>query len=85
LPELKEALQKILSEEKDGITALDAVLKTLRNRALKGDVRAIQEILDRFYGKVKQEHSLEGIPPAININVTSQETAEKLKKYLNGS
>ena len=60
LPELKELLTKILSEEitdtssKKKVIALDAVLLTLRNKALKGDMRAIQEVLDRFYGKPNQ-------------------------------
>jgi hypothetical protein len=58
LPELREALAKVLAEEQNGITALEAILKTLRNKALKGDTRAIQEILDRYFGKVKQDIGL---------------------------
>jgi len=54
LPDLKEAIAKILSEEKDGITALDAILAALRARAAKGDVRAAQELLDRGFGKSQQ-------------------------------
>ena len=54
LPDISEALEKVLNEEKDGMIALDAVLKALRNKAIKGDVRAIAEILDRTYGKPKQ-------------------------------
>ena len=54
LPDIREALEKILNEEKDGIKALDAVLAALRGRAIKGDVRAIQELLDRAYGKSTQ-------------------------------
>ncbi len=36
------------------MTALDAVLKALRNKAIKGDVRAAQELMDRAYGKSTQ-------------------------------
>jgi ferritin-like metal-binding protein YciE len=54
MPDISEALNKVLNEEKDGITALDAVLKALRNKAVKGDVRAAQELFDRAYGKAKQ-------------------------------
>jgi len=54
LPDLKDAIAKVLSEEKDGITALDAILSALRARAAKGDVRAAQELLDRGFGKSKQ-------------------------------
>jgi len=58
LPELKEILTEILSEEKTNekgqkMSGLEAVLKALHSKATKGDVRAIQEILDRYYGKVK--------------------------------
>lgn len=55
LPELKEAIAKVLGQEKDGTTALDAVITMLFNRALKGDIRAAQELLDRGFGKPKQE------------------------------
>ena len=54
LPDLKEAIAKILSKEKDGKTALEAVLIALFNRAIKGDVRAAQELMDRGYGKAIQ-------------------------------
>lgn len=58
LPGLKEALEKVLTEQKDGMTGLEAVFVALRTKAIRGDVRAIQEILDRYYGKVKQEFDL---------------------------
>jgi hypothetical protein len=62
LPDISEALEAVLNEEKDGLKALDAVLRALRNKAIKGDVRAIQELLDRAYGKSKQhiDHTTKG-------------------------
>lgn len=54
MPDLSEAISKLLNDEKDGQSALEAVLMALRNKAVKGDVRAIQELLDRGYGKSKQ-------------------------------
>jgi hypothetical protein len=54
MPNLKEACAAVLADEKDGMTALDAVLKALRNKAIKGDVRAAQELMDRAYGKSTQ-------------------------------
>jgi hypothetical protein len=59
MPDLSEAISKVLADEKDGKTALDAVLMALRNKAVKGDVRAAQELLDRAFGKSKQsiDHS----------------------------
>jgi hypothetical protein len=55
LPDLKEAMAKVLAEEKDGMSALEAILKALRSKAAKGDVRAAQELLDRGFGRAKQE------------------------------
>ena len=66
LPELKEILSEILSEEKEiqgkKLTGLRAVLISLHAKAVKGDIRAIQEILDRFYGKPQQyiDHTTKG-------------------------
>jgi hypothetical protein len=54
LPHLDELLADILGEEKDGIEAAKAILMTLRAKAVKGDVRAAEVILDRAYGKAKQ-------------------------------
>jgi hypothetical protein len=55
LPDLKEAMAKVMAEEKDGMSALEAILKALRAKAAKGDVRAAQELLDRGYGKALQK------------------------------
>ena len=62
LPDIKAAMAKVLAEEKDGMDALEAVLKALRTRAIKGDVRAAQELLDRGYGRSKQsiDHTTDG-------------------------
>ena len=62
MPDIREALSKVLNEEKDGNKALDVILKALRAKAMKGDVRAIQELFDRAYGKAKQsiDHTTQG-------------------------
>lgn len=54
LPELKEVIERVLNDEKDGITALDAVIMALHRKAVKGDTIAARELLDRYYGKPKQ-------------------------------
>ena len=54
LPDLHKLLADVLGEEKDGITAGEAILKALRAKATKGDVRAAEVLLDRAYGKPKQ-------------------------------
>ena len=72
LPDIREAMAKILADEKDGRTALDAILAALRAKASKGDVRAAQELLDRAFGKAKQsiEHTgnaFENVTIKINV------------------
>ena len=64
LPELDKLLADVLGEEKDGITAGEAILKAIRARAAKGDVRAAELLLDRAYGKPKQ---------SIDNNITTTE------------
>jgi hypothetical protein len=69
LPNLKEAMAKVLAEEKDGMVALDAVLLKLRQMAMKGNPKAIEMLLDRGYGKPNQKTEssvkLEDITPPI--------------------
>ncbi len=55
LPDLKELLISVLGESKDGKTAMEVVLMAIRAKALKGDTRAAELLLDRAYGKPKQE------------------------------
>ena len=54
LPQLDKLLADVLGEEKDGITAAEAILKALRAKATKGDIRAAELLLERGYGKSKQ-------------------------------
>jgi hypothetical protein len=54
LPELDVLLADVLGEEKDGIEAAKAILMSLRKKAISGDVRASEVLLDRAYGKAKQ-------------------------------
>ena len=54
MPDIREALDKILGEEQEGMSALEAILIALRKKAFAGDTRAIQELLDRAYGKSTQ-------------------------------
>jgi len=51
LPELDKLLADVLGEEKDGITAAEAILKALRAKATKGDIRAAEVLFERGYGK----------------------------------
>lgn len=59
LPELDKLLAEVLGEEKDGITAAAALLRKLRAMAAQGNIRAIELLLDRAYGKAKQTVDME--------------------------
>ena len=62
LPELDKLLADVLGEEKDGVTAAEAILKKLRAMAAAGNIRAAELLLDRGYGKAKQsiDHTTAG-------------------------
>ena len=60
LPELNKLLADVLGEEKDGLTAAEAILKALRLKAIKGDVRAAEVLMDRAYGKAKETMEVNG-------------------------
>ena len=79
LPDLSQAIAKVLAEEKDGMSALEAILKALRAKAAKGDVRAAQELLDRGFGKSKQsiDHTTAGEKiTGFTLEVISKNEAE---------
>ena len=72
LPELDKLLADVLGEEKDGVSAAEAILRVLRAKAAKGDLRAAEILLDRGYGKAKQafDHTSAGKPlPVVNVNI----------------
>lgn len=54
LPNLKEAISKVLADGDGDLSVLDHIIIALAKKAAKGDVRAAQELLDRGYGKSKQ-------------------------------
>ena len=55
LPELDEILAKVFTEKE----RID-LLRTLQKEGLKGNVRAIEILLDRIYGRVKQQTEFSG-------------------------
>jgi len=71
LPDIREALAKVLAEEKDGVTALEATLAALRAKATKGDIRAAEALLDRAFGKPRQsiDHTSDGKPLPSSIRI----------------
>lgn len=55
LPPLDILMGRLLGEdEESGVSKMDEILKALYEKALKGDVKAAEILLDRGYGKAKQ-------------------------------
>lgn len=55
LPALDILMGRLLGEdEESGVSKMDEILKALYDKALKGDVKAAEILLDRGYGKAKQ-------------------------------
>jgi hypothetical protein len=64
LPEIDVLLADVLGEEESGLSDAKNILEALKTKALKGDVRAAEILLERAYGKTKQNLNIEG---ALNI------------------
>lgn len=62
IPEITKLLAEVLGEE-DGMNMAHEILKVIRKKALEGDIRAAEVLLDRAYGKAtaKIELDSEGI------------------------
>ena len=54
LPELNKLMADILGDEKNGLTTAERILKAIEAKALRGDIKAAEMLLDRGYGKPKQ-------------------------------
>jgi hypothetical protein len=54
LPAIDELLAKVLSDEVDGVTIAEEILKTVAKQAIAGNLHAAEMILNRAYGKPKQ-------------------------------
>jgi|LakMenEpi03Aug12_release.lakeMendotaPanAssembly.Ray.scaffolds.fasta_scaffold1311400_2 hypothetical protein len=66
-PELNELMALILSEEKDGKSAAEAILMSMRSKATKGDIKAAEFLFSYAYGKPTQKVEMES--EVMNIRV----------------
>jgi len=55
MPDLKGAMAELLADEKNGKTALEAVLMRLRQMAIDGNLKAADMLLAYGYGRPKQQ------------------------------
>jgi hypothetical protein len=58
LPELREIMGSVLGDEKNDTSAAEAILMSLRQKAIKGDVQAAKLMLEYAYGKPSQSIDL---------------------------
>lgn len=54
LPALDILLAEVLADEQNGMSAAEAILKVIRSKAIKGDLKAAEMLLNRAYGKPKE-------------------------------
>jgi len=54
MPDIKDALAKVLSDEQEGGTTLEVILKKQGDIAREGDTKAAEFLMNRGYGKPKQ-------------------------------
>ena len=54
LPALDLLIAEVLSDEQNGMSAAEAILKVMRQKAIKGDLKAAEMLLNRAYGKPKE-------------------------------
>lgn len=81
IPALEELIHTHMAEiDSSGLTAADLVMKRLRHKAVQGDMKAIQYLLDRMYGKPKEtlEHKGEIKTEAVR-NIGSKEWIAQMK------
>ncbi len=83
LPKLDELLAEVLGEEQNGVSAAKAILMAQRKKAIAGDVRAAEALLDRAFGKAKNHFDVTSNGETISIvNSMSEEAKQKVKDIL---
>lgn len=53
-PDIDQIIIDALNDERNGTTAIEAIVRALIVKATKGDIKAAQELFDRLYGKANQ-------------------------------
>ena len=73
LPDLDELLKEVLGEEIKGKVAMKLILLALSKKAMKGDVRACELLMDRGYGKLVTKKDID-----INFEALSESDIDKI-------
>lgn len=60
LRDIKVVLQDLLSQEKNGTQLIDGLMSVVVNKALKGDLKAVDMLLSYTFGKATQRTEVTG-------------------------
>ena len=60
LRDIKVVLQDLLSQEKNGTQLIDGLMSVVVNKALKGDLKAVDMLLSYSFGKATQRTEITG-------------------------
>ena len=60
LRDIKEVLKDLLSQEKNGSQLIDGLMTVVVNKALKGDLKAVDMLLSYTFGKATQRTEVTG-------------------------
>ena len=60
LRDIKEVLKDLLSQEKNQTQLIDGLMSVVVNKALKGDLKAVEMLLSYTYGKPTQKTEISG-------------------------
>lgn len=86
LPALDVLIAEVLADEQNGMSAAEAILKVIRGKAIKGDLKAAEMLLNRAYGKPKEsiDHTTNGesINPTIIQFVDDGEDKQEISTTL---
>jgi len=82
LPALDVLIAEVMGEEKDGVSAAEAILKKLRQQAAGGNIKAAEMLLDRAYGKPKQMADITTNGESLNSDLLSKLPIEKKAEIL---
>lgn len=83
LRDIKVVLQDLLSQEKNGTQLIDGLMSVVVNKALKGDLKAVDMLLSYTFGKATQRTEItgaEGAPIEVVSNDLSKLNLDELKQ-----
>jgi hypothetical protein len=80
LPDLEELLKEVLGEEIKGKVAMKLILLALSKKAMKGDVRACELLMDRGYGKLIVKKDID-----INFDRLTEDDIDKIIEKLSNN